>query len=52
MSVPSIEGERPLASEATTSISSVRELAPASLGDNVAVMAKILTSLKNLLLHL
>ena len=46
-----MEGERLLASEAATSISSIRELAPASLND-VPIKARISTSLKNLLLYL
>ena len=49
--VPSIEEMESSASEAATSRSPARELAPAN-SDNVAYMAKIPTSLKNLLLHL
>ena len=47
-----MKGERPLASEEKASISSIRDLAPASVSGDIAVVAKILTSLKNLLLHL
>ena len=48
---PSIKELRLLTSEMTTSRSLVRELVLAS-SDNIVVIAKISTSLKNLLLHL
>ena len=49
--VPSVEGMESSAGEAATSRSPARELAPAN-SDDVACVAKIPTSLENLLLHL